>query len=295
MEFRVLKYFLAVARTENISHAAEQMNVSQPALSRQLMDLENELGVKLLVRSNRRTTLTEAGFLLKKRAEEIAELVDKTVDEVSHAREGVSGSVHIGCGETAGMRIIAHAIHELQKEYPHVNYDLRSMNGMSVKDSLKRGTLDFGVLIQPNAPQDYPYIELSYEDRWGVLMRRDSPLAKLTSIHPEDLDGLPLILSQQALKWKEFGTWFDKDESDLNIAATYTLLYNASLLAEEGVGYVLCFDGLINLTEDSPLVFRPLDPLKTCRVFFIWKKHQVFSEAARLLKERILSISAAKA
>ncbi len=291
MEFRVLKYFLAVARTENISHAAAEMHVSQPALSRQLMDLEKELGVKLLVRNNRRTTLTEAGFLLKKRAEEIAQLMDKTIDELSHVQKGVSGNVRIGCGETAGMRIVACAIHDLQKEYPHVHCNLYSMDGMGVREHLKRGTLDFGVLIQPEAPQDYPHIELAYADCWGVLMRRDSPLAARTAIRAADLDGLPLIVSQQALAGKEFGVWFDKDERELNIVATYTLIYNASLLAEEGVGYVLCLDQLINLREDSNLVFRPLEPQKLCRLFFIWKKHQVFSEAARLLKEQVIKIS----
>ena len=291
MEFRVLKYFLAVARTENISHAAEAMHVSQPALSRQLMELEEELGVKLLVRGNRSTTLTEAGFLLKKRAEEIAQLVDKTVDELTHAQEGVSGSVRIGCGETAGMKVVARAIQSLRKEYPNVHYQFQSMDGMVVRDQLKRGTLDFGLLIQPEAPQDYPYIELPHEDIWGVLMRKDSPLAKNRTIRASDLEGLPLIASRQALTARELGVWFDKDENELNVIATYTLIYNASLLAEEGVGYVLCLDRLINLPEKSNLVFRPLEPQKNCRIFFIWKKNQLFSEAARLLKEKVMELS----
>lgn len=291
MEFRVLKYFLAVARTENISHAAEAMHVSQPALSRQLMDLEEELGVKLLVRGNRNTTLTEAGFLLKKRAEEIAQLVDKTVDELSHAQEGVSGSVRIGCGETAGMRVVARAIQDLRKEYPNIHYQFQSMDGMVVKEQLKRGTLDFGVLIQPEPPQDYPHIELAHEDIWGVLMRKDSPLAAHTTIRAADLEGLPLIASRQALTAKELGVWFDKDESELNIIATYTLIYNASLLAEEGVGYVLCLDRLVHLPKDGKLVFRPLEPQNSCRIFFIWKKNQLFSEAARLLKEKVMELS----
>lgn len=291
MEFRVLKYFLAVARTENISHAAEAMHVSQPALSRQLMDLEEELGVKLLVRGNRNTTLTEAGFLLKKRAEEIAQLVDKNVDELSHAQEGVSGSVRIGCGETAGMRVVARAIQSLRKEYPNIHYQFQSMDGMVVKEQLKRGTLDFGVLIQPEAPQDYPHIELAHEDVWGVLMRKDSPLAAHTTIRAADLEGLPLIASRQALTARELSLWFDKDESEFNIIATYTLIYNASLLAEEGVGYVLCLDRLIQLPKDGNLVFRPLDPQNICRIFFIWKKNQLFSEAARLLKEKVMDLS----
>lgn len=294
MEFRVMKYFLAVARTENISRAAEELHVSQPALSRQLMDLEEELGVKLLVRSNRQATLTEAGFLLKKRAEEMFKLMAKTLDEVSNAAKGVSGSVYIGCGETAGMRLIAKAVHELQEKYPRVSYNFRSMDGLTVKEQLKRGILDFGIVIQQESPKDYPCIELPYEDRWGVLMRKDSPLATLPAIRPEDLEHLPLIFSKQSLKWKEFDTWFHKDESQLHIVATYNLLYNATLFAEEGIGYVICFNRLINIPDDSPLIIKPLDPPKSCRVFFIWKKNQTFSEAARLLKEEVLRISERK-
>ena len=291
MEFRVLKYFLAVARTENISHAAEAMHVSQPALSRQLMDLEEELGVKLLIRGNRNTTLTEAGFLLKKRAEEIAQLVDKTVDELSHAQEGVSGSVRIGCGETAGMRVVARAIQDLRKEYPNIHYQFQSMDGMVVKEQLKRGTLDFGVLIQPDPPKPYPHLDLAHVVFWGALMRTDSPLAAHTTIRAADLEGLPLIASRQALTAKELGVWFDKDESELNIIATYTLIYNASLLAEEGVGYVLCLDRLVHLPKDGKLIFRALEPQNICRIFFIWKKNQLFSEAARLLKEKVMELS----
>ena len=162
---------------------------------------------------------------------------------------------------------------------------------MVVKEQLKRGTLDFGVLIQPEPPQDYPHIELAHEDIWGVLMRKDSPLAAHTTIRAADLEGLPLIASRQALTAKELGVWFDKDESELNIIATYTLIYNASLLAEEGVGYVLCLDRLVHLPKDGKLIFRALEPQNICRIFFIWKKNQLFSEAARLLKEKVMELS----
>ena len=291
MEFRLLKYFLAVARTENISRAAAELNISQPALSRQLMDFEDELGVKLFFRNKRRTTLTEAGYLLKRRAEEINALIDKTLDEISNSREGVSGNIKIGCGETAGMQIIARAIRELTAEFPMIHCHLYSMDYNGVKEGLDKGILDFGVLIQPAPPKNYSYIEIAHKDIWGVIMRKDSPLAALDKICAEDLDGLPLIISQQALGKKELENWFGKDSSALNIVATYTLIYNASLMAEEGIGYVLSLDKLLNLTENSLLTFKPLSPPNIFKNFFIWKKNQIFSHAALLLREKIFELS----
>ncbi len=290
MELRELKYFLAVAKTSNISRAAEEVYVSQPALSRQMLDLEEELGVKLLERGKRHTVLTEAGYLLKKRAEEIMSLVDKTVEELSHAREGVSGNVRIGCGETEGMRIVARAVQEIRLEYPSVHCHLFSMDGSGVKERLEKGMLDFGVLVQPEPPEGYVHVEIGHKDRWGILMRRDSPLASREEITAVDLAGVPLIISQQAFENRELGSWFGGNESNLDIVATYTLIYNASLLAEEGVGHVLCLDRLLNLPPDGTLVFRPLSPQSICRIFFVWKRNQVFSRAASTLKEKILQI-----
>ena len=291
MEFRVLKYFLVTAQTENISRAATDLNISQPALSRQLMNLEEELGVKLFFRNKRRTTLTEAGYLLKKRAEEINSLMEKTVDELSNAREGISGNVRIGCGETAGMQIIARAIREIRKDFPLVHCHLYSLDYSGVKEKLDKGTLDFGVLIQPNPPKNYSYVELLHKDIWGVLMRKDSPLAAQDKICAADLDGLPLIISQQALNKKELENWFGKKSDELNIIATYTLIYNASLMAEEGIGYVLTLDKLLNLDENSNLTFKPLSPPNIFRNFFIWKKNQLFSNAASILHEKITALS----
>ncbi|MBP3730756.1 MAG: LysR family transcriptional regulator [Mailhella sp.] len=291
MEFRALKYFLAVAKTGNITHAADQVYVSQPALSRQLMDLEENLGVKLLERGKRHTVLTEAGYLLKKRAEEILTLMDKTMDELSHAKEGVSGSVRIGCGETAGMRTVARAIHDIRSQFPHVRCHLSSMDGSGVRERLDRGMLDFGVLVQPDPPKDYEHVEIDHTDLWGILMRRDSPLAVLEKITPDDLAGQPLVISRQAFENHELESWFAKEESELDIVATYTLIYNASLLAEEGVGCVFTLDRLLNLPPDGPLVFRPLFPQRICRIFFVWKRNQVFSKAASLFREKIIQIT----
>ena len=290
MEFRVLKYFLAVAKTGNITRAAEEANISQPALSRQIMDLEDELGVKLLKRSKRNTTLTEEGYLLKKRAEEICGLMEKTVEEISSSKNNVGGNIRIGCGETAGMRIVANALHELMQEYPKICANLYSMNDSGVKEGLEKGTLDFGVLVQPEPPQHYPYVEIKHKDIWGVFMKKDSPLASRENIRAEDLYELPLIVSQQALSNKELKGWFGKKEDELNIVATYTLIYNASLMAEAGVGYLLSLEGILNISEKSNLVFKPLSPPCVCRIYFVWKQGQIFSKAAALLKERLLSL-----
>ena len=192
--------------------------------------------------------------MLKKRAEEINSLMEKTVDELSNAREGISGNVRIGCGETAGMQIIARAISEIRKDFSAV-------------------TLPFAL------------------DIWGVLMRKDSPLAAQDKICAADLDGLPLIISQQALNKNELENWFGKKSDELNIVATYTLIYNASLMAEEGIGYVLTLDKLLNLDENSNLTFKPLSPPNIFRNFFIWKKNQLFSNAASLLHEKITALS----
>ena len=289
MEFRVLKYFLAIARTENISRAAEELNISQPALSRQIMDLEDELGAKLLLRSKRRTTLTEAGYLLKKRAEEITELMEKTVEDMTQAQDDVSGSIRIGCGETAGMRVIADTLEDLRREYPKIHIHLYSTDDSGVKERLEKGTLDFGVLVQPEPPKNYPYIEIDHEDCWGVFMNKTDPLANRPSICAEDLYNLPLIISQQALANKELRNWFGRKEDELNIVATYTLIYNASLMAEAGIGVLLSLEGILNLGDDSNLVFRPLNPPCICRIFFIWKSEQIFSKAAAMLKDKLLS------
>ena len=292
MEFRVLKYFLAVAETENISRAAVELNISQPALSRQLMDLEEELNVKLLERSKRRTVLTEAGYLLKKRAEEITELMEKTVDELyRYTNDNISGSIRIGCGETAGMSIIADAVKDIRQKYPLINTHLYSMDDSGVKEGLAKGTLDFGVLVQPEPPKNYPYVEINHQDRWGVFIKKDNPLSAQKEICAKDLYGLPLIVSRQALANKELRAWFGKKERELNIVATYTLIYNASLMAEAGIGYLLCLEGILNVAEESALVFRPLYPPCVCRIFFIWKPRQIFSKAAALLKDKLLSAS----
>ena len=282
MELRVLRYFLAVAREENISAAAEYLHLTQPTLSRQLMDLEEELGRKLFIRGSRKITLTEDGVLLRKRAGEILDLVEKTESEFRAEDTAIAGDVHIGGGESAAMRLVARTAKALQGRYPGIHYHLYSGNADDVGDRLDKGLLDFGILVEPFDRKKYDALRLPAANRWGVLMRRDSPLAERTSIRPEDLLDKPLLRSRQSKIRDSIQAWFGREMEELNIVGTYNLLYNASLMVEEGVGYALCLDKLINTTGESNLCFRPLADQVTAGMSLVWKKYQVFSKAAEM-------------
>ena len=280
MEVRVLRYFLAVAKEETISGAAELLHISQPTLSRQLMDLEKELGKQLFIRGNRKLTLTENGMFLRKRAQEIVDLMDKTQSEFNTTDEIIGGDVFIGSGETDAMRLIAKIAHELQQNHPNIRYRLFSGNGDDVIDKLDKGLIDFGIVIDPIDVTKYDFMRIPAKDTWGLLMRKDSILASKDYIAPSDLLNIPIITSNQTLVNDEMSKWLGKDFEMLNIVSTYNLVYNASLLVEQGMGYALCLDKLINTTGDSPLCFKPLYPPLEANLNVIWKKYQVFSKAS---------------
>ena len=280
MEIRVLKYFLAVAREQNISAAAESLFLSQPTLSRQLKELEEELGKQLFIRGSRKITLTEEGLLLRKRAEEIVELLDKTEKELSNSDEQVSGEIYIGAGETDGLRLIAKAAKELQEQYPQITYRIISGDAVDITERLDKGLIDFALLLEPVDISKYSYLKFPVKDVWGVLMRRDCPLAEKKSISPKDLQDMPLIVSRQALDGSELTQWLKNGSEQLNIVSTYNLVYNASLMVDEGLGVALCLDKIINVSGDSSLCFRPLKPRLEVGMSLVWKKYQVFSKAA---------------
>jgi len=287
MEFRVLRYFLTVAREENISAAANYLHLSQPTLSRQLMDLEQELGVKLFIRGNRKITLTEEGMLLRKRAEEIVDLVEKTESEMIASDDIVNGDIYIGGGETDAMRVIAGVVKDLQVNNHNIRFHLYSGNADDVTERLDKGLIDFGILIGAANVSKYDYLPLPHEDTWGVLMRKDSPLAAFDSIRPEQLWEVPLISSRQTLVNKDISSWIKKEYSELNLVATYNLVYNASIMVDEGIGYALCLDKLVNTTGASNLVFKPLNPTLSAGLIIVWKKYQVFSKAAELFYKKL--------
>ena len=285
MELRVLKYFLAVARHENISRAAEELNLTQPTLSRQIGELEEELGTALLVRGKRRTTLTEGGLFLKARAEEILSLARKTADEFAHADELAAGNVYIGCGETEAMRDIIRAISPLHKSYPRIHIHLVSGNEELVTDHLQKGLLDFGLLCRSTPPVEYMYRRLSYEDVWGLYMKQDNPLAAKQAVSAKDLLAEPLIVSQQAIHSKELEHWLHAPAEELSVVATYNLAYNSAFLVEQGFGSMLGFRNLIPAGDPyrPGIVFRPLTPSLTSGNYLVWKKGQSFSRAGRLV------------
>lgn len=291
MELRVLRYFLAVAREGSMTAAADFLHVTQPTLSRQLKDLEQELGKKLFIRSSHSINLTDDGMLLRKRAEEIIDMVDKLEAEFSSMEETISGDVYIGGGETDAMRQIARVVKDLQLRYPNIRYHLFSGNEDDVTDRLDKGLLDFGILIQPADLSKYNYIDIPAKDVWGVVMRKDSPLAHKDTIQAVDLLKVPLICSRQAMKQtfskNEFADWFGEDFDKLNIVTTYNLAYNAAIMVDEGIGYAITLDKIVNTSSDSSLCFRPLEPRLESGLNIVWKKHQVFSAAADLFIKEI--------
>src|SRR4051812_9564264 len=264
--------------------AAEFLHVTQPTLSRQLRDLEQELGKKLFIRSSHSIILTDEGMLLRKRAEEIIDMVDKLETEFSSMEETISGDVFIGGGETDAMRQIARVVKDLQLSYPNIRYHLYSGNEDDVTERLDKGLLDFGILIQPADLSKYNYFNIPGKDVWGVVMRKDSPLAYKDSIQAVDLLNVPLICSRQDMKQtfskNEFADWFGEDFDKLNVMTTYNLAYNAAIMVEEGIGYAVTLDKIVNTSSDSNLCFRPLEPKLESGLNIVWKKHQVFSSAA---------------
>ncbi len=291
MELRVLRYFLAVAREGSMTGAANFLHVTQPTLSRQIKDLEDELGTKLFARHSRSVTLTSAGMRLRKRAEEILEMIEKTEAEFAVKEESIGGDIYIGSGETRVMRHLAEIIHDIRKDYPDIHIHLYSGNSEDVTERLDKGLLDFGILIQPADLSKYDYVNLPEKDVWGVFTRKDSHLAAKQTITRLDLLGEPLILSRQAIRRtsakNEFIDWFKNDFERLNVIATFNLVYNASVMAEKGIGHVVSISGLADISENSTLCFRLLEPRLETRLNIVWKKHQVFSPAANVFLRKI--------
>lgn len=296
MEIRVLRYFLTVAREGSITRAANFLHLTQPTLSRQLQDLEKELGQKLFVRGSHNISLTPEGMILRKRAEEIVDMVDKTESVFRSISDTVSGDVYIGGGETESMKYIAEVVKNMQDEYPAIKYHLYSGNAEDVTERLDKGLLDFGILIQPTDLSKYEYITLPSKDVWGVLMKKNSTLASKEEIKLDDLYGLPLICSRQVVRRtsvkNDFLEWFGGNFEKMNVVATYNLVYNARIMVEEGIGYALTLDKLVNTMHTSNIVFRPLSPKLESGLDIVWKKYQIFSPAANLflskLRERFL-------
>lgn len=281
MEIRVLRYFLAVAREGSVTHAARRLHISQPTLSKQLKDLEGELGKKLFVRSSFSVQLTEEGMLLRKRAEDILDMVDKTEEEFKALGEVNGGDIHIGAAESDSIKYLARHIKALQAQYPRIRVHLYSGDRNDLAQRMEQGLLDFSVLVESNDLSKYNYLPLPGADTWGVVLRRDHPLAQKEAFTPDDLLEVPLICPRQALQ-RELSDWFQEKVDRLNIVATCNLVYNGGVLAREGLGCLLTFDKLVDTGPKSPLCFRPLTPPLRSRLFLVWKKYAVFSPVAEV-------------
>ena len=277
MEFRVLKYFLMVAREENITKAAALLHLTQPTLSRQLMQLEAELGVKLFHRSKHSIILTEDGMLLKRRAQEIVSLSDKTVQELSHKEDMLSGEIAIGCGETKNMLFLSEQIRKFRQKYPLVQFSIHSAIADDIKERIEKGILDIGLLMEPVDVGKYEFIRMPQKEKWGILVRKDSELAAKESINPKDLTNVPLIMVKRELVKNELASWFGDYYEELQITATYNLILNAASMVERGVGVVLCFDLGATFYED--LCFIPLAPTLETGSVLVWKKNQTLGAA----------------
>lgn len=286
MELRVLRYFLAVAQEKNITHAAEKLLISQPTLSKQLSDLETELGTKLFIRGHKEITLTSEGDYLRSRAEEIIDLTDKTFANIQ-TDQVISGELTLGAGESIGMKRIINVISGITQDYPDVKIHLVSGNADEMESMLNRGTLDFAVLMGERPLENYHYLKIPEMDQWGVLMLKDNLLAQKETINPTDLIDKPLLLSAQALQNHRFQDWWGNLGPQMNIIGTFTLVYNAELLAEKNGSYMITFNHLINNSPTQNLIFRPLAPNLFEPITVIWKKNTVQSKVNQLFIQRL--------
>ncbi|MBO5575867.1 MAG: LysR family transcriptional regulator [Ruminococcus sp.] len=289
MDIRVLRYFLAVAREQSFSLAAQRLYLSQPTLSRQLRELEEELGKKLLIRGNKGVTLTEEGMMLRKRAEEIVELLDKTEQEVRNSSDHVSGKIYIGAGETYAIKLIADTARKLQEDHPGIDYSIYSADGTDVLERLDKGLLDFGLIFQHPDAAKYESIEIPLKDTWGVLVRKDHELAGASSLKLEELKDYPLIIPRQPNHNTMISDLVMKHAPDAHIAAEYNLVYNASVLVDEGLGCAVTFDRLINTSGDSRVCFIPFEPKIEATCSFVWKRYSIFTKPAEVFLSQFIS------
>lgn len=282
MEIRVLRYFLEIAREGNISRAAERLHVTQPTLSKQIKDLELELGKKLFKRGSTSVSLTDEGMLLRKRAEDILCIVDKTISEFDNLDELMGGDVEIGCAESYLIKNLADTIKKLKISYPYFRYHLTSGGTEQVIEKLDRGLLDFAIIVEPPNLSKYNYIEVPGYDEWGIVMKKTHILSKKKEISYNDLLGLDLICSKQAIV-NDIGRWCGDKLENLNFTGTINLAFNGGICVSEGLGLMLTFNNLINTSPESNLCFRPLTPKLTTKMYIVWKKYQIFTPIAEKL------------
>lgn len=287
MELRTLRYFLAAAQEENITRAADILHITQPTLSRQMMDLEKELGTTLMNRGKNGLTLTDDGIFFRQRAEEIVQLADRLEESFVERNAEVSGTISIGATESIGSRMFAKLIKRFSEKYPLVRFHLYNDMADYIKDRMDKGLIDAGLLLEPVDVSKYDYIRLSQKETWGVLMRDDHPLAGQEFITPEEIVKYPLILPLRERVRAEILNWLKCEEKDLSVPLSYTLLSNAVLLVAEGLGCAFCLDGALAIHSSPRLRFIPIKPEHTTRSVLVWKKNHLFSPATSLFIQEI--------
>ncbi|MEI0447094.1 LysR family transcriptional regulator [Brachyspira intermedia] len=291
MDIKSLTYFLTAAREGSITKAANSLNLTQPNLSRQISNLEKEIGKKLFIRSNYSIKLTSDGVLLKKRAEEIIDMVEKTRMEFKSSDDIIAGDIYIGSAETYYIKLIADVIKDLRESHPNIIYHIHSGAYSEITEKLDKGLLDFGVLIGNIDSSKYDYIDIPYKEVYGLLMRKDSHLSKNKFIEKNDLFDIPIICPKiffnNKIQTSKFSEWIGNDFDKLNIILSYNLIYNAALMVEDGIGYALTIDKLVNTINTSDLCFIKLNPRLEIELRVVWKKNQVFSEASKIFLEEL--------
>lgn len=272
MELRVLRYYLTVAREENITRAADMLHITQPTLSRQMAELEEELNTRLFERTNRKIVLTESGMLLRRRAEELISLADKVQQEFQSGGDELTGLISIGSGVTAAVSAcLPKLLQDYAQKYPQVRFELHTGTAAGIKDLLDKGLLDIGILMEPIEVEKYDFVRLPVKEVWGILMPADDPLAQKTAITPGDLQDLPLIVSWR-IREREAKAWFGGDTEHLNVFCTYDLIDNAATLVEHRLGYAFVIQGAL---KPAPgLTFRPLTPEVSNTSVLVWKRYQ---------------------
>lgn len=280
MEIRVLRYFLTVVREESITKASETLHITQPTLSRQLSQLEEEIGVKLFHRGARKISLTNEGILLRRRAEEILQLVDMTEKELVEQEEQVEGRVSIGCGEIASVQLLPELLRSFREKYPRVNFDLFTATADLVKEQMDRGLLDLGLLLEPVDVETYDFIRFDMKENWVVLMRPDDPLAERESITAKELSGAPLIMPRRMRVQSELASWFGDYYEQLDVVFTSNLNTNSAIMVESGLAYSIVIEGAVSFWDQAKITYRPLMPPLTATSVLAWKRGQPFSLAA---------------
>ena len=280
IETRLQQYFLTVAQQLNITKAAEALYITQPTLSRQMMELEQQLGKQLFIRGKRKLTLTEEGEYLRDRAREILELLDNTEASFHTVEQTLRGHITIGCGETVAMDKIAGILAEFHKRHPDVHIHTHSGDADMILERLDKGLVDMGLLLGPMRQEKYEYMNIHMKDVYGLLMPSDCKLARQDTVNIDQLKSLPIIISEQTFSGHQDLEWFGADQSVLNVVATYNLIYNATFLVEHDIGYALCLDQLVN-TRGRNLTFRPITPELSVDLYIVTKKYQTFSPAVK--------------